>query len=291
MAKSFTITTTATDTLKADAGGHAQAVFTVTNATARPVRGMARAKALGDTKREWLSTAGETERDFGGGATEQFSVNFDAAGAPAGKYPFRLDVASALNPDEDFTEGPTVNVEVAAVAAPPPKKKFPLWVVFLILGVLVIIGIVVLILVISDGNGNGNGEATPTPVEATPTPVEATPTPTPPDRGQFRVIGTTLVANPDDHDGRCPVRITFSGSITANKAGRVRYTFVRSDGARDTRDLSLDFDGPGSKTVETTWTLGAAVPTFQPFKGFQRIKILSPNEMESDRAVFVLHCR
>ncbi len=73
MAKSFTITTTATDTLKADAKGHAEAVFTVTNATARPVRGMARAKPLGDTKREWLSIAGETERDFGGGATEQFT--------------------------------------------------------------------------------------------------------------------------------------------------------------------------------------------------------------------------
>ena len=39
MARSFTITTTATDTLKADDKGHAQAVFTVTNATARPVRG------------------------------------------------------------------------------------------------------------------------------------------------------------------------------------------------------------------------------------------------------------
>jgi len=82
MAKSFAITTTATDALKADAKGHAEAVFTVTNATARPVRGMARAKPLGDTKREWLSIAGETERDFGGGATEQFTVKFDAAAAP-----------------------------------------------------------------------------------------------------------------------------------------------------------------------------------------------------------------
>jgi hypothetical protein len=150
MAKTFTITTTATDTLKTDAKGHAEAVFTVTNSTARPVRGMARAKSLGDTKKESLSIAGETERDFGGGATEQFSVSFDAAGAPAGRYPFRLDVASALNPDEDFTEGPIVTVEVAAAATPPAAKKpFPKWIIPVILGVVVIIGVVVLILVLS----------------------------------------------------------------------------------------------------------------------------------------------
>jgi beta-lactam-binding protein with PASTA domain len=149
MAKSFTITTTATDTLKADATGHAEAVFTVTNATARPVRGMARAKALADSKKEWLSIAGETERDFGGGATEQFTVNFDAAGAPAGKYPFRLDVASAINPDEDFTEGQTVTVEVAGAAAPAaPKKGFPKWIFIPIaVVVLLIIGVVVWLLI------------------------------------------------------------------------------------------------------------------------------------------------
>ena len=144
---SFTIGLSASDTLKADAKGHAEAVFTVTNVTARPVRGMARARALGDTKREWLSIGGETERDFGGGGTEQFSVSFDAAGAPPGKYQFRLDVASAINPDEDFREGPTVTVEVGAAALPAaPAKKFPLWVIPVILGVVVIIGVVVLIL-------------------------------------------------------------------------------------------------------------------------------------------------
>ncbi len=155
MAKSFAVTTTATDTLKGDAKGHAEALFTVTNTTPRPIRGIVKAKALGDTKQEWLSIAGDTERDFAAGATQQFTVGFDAAGAaqpppatpsaaragssaPAGKYPFRLDVASARNKDEDFTEGPTVNVEVAA-AATPAKKSFPLWIIFVILGVVLLI--------------------------------------------------------------------------------------------------------------------------------------------------------
>jgi len=293
MAKSFTITTTATDTLKADAKGHAEAVFTVTNATARPVRGMARTKPQGDTKREWLSIAGETERDFGGGATEQFTVKFDAAGAPGGKYPFRLDVASALNPDEDFTEGPTVNVEIAAATVPaPPKKKFPLWIIFVIAGVVLIIIIVVIILVVrSGGKGdNNNGEATPTPVESSPAPT-ASGTATPAEEREFHVTNVTLDAKPDDYVGPCPVTVTFTGTVTVNKAGKVKYTFIRSDGARDTNDLSLDFNGPGTKRVETTWHLGAAVPIFQPFKGFQQLRTLSPNQMDSDRASFVLRCK
>src|SRR2546423_14586926 len=127
MARSFAITTTATDTLRADANGHAQAVFTVTNTTGRPVRGLVKIRALGDTKREWVEIEGETERDFAAGATQQFTVNFaakpdqstatdtaagaagKAGGAPAGprfkpgKYSFRLDAASAVKPDGDLT--------------------------------------------------------------------------------------------------------------------------------------------------------------------------------------------
>jgi hypothetical protein len=149
MAKSFAITTTATSTLKVDARGHAEAVFTVTNVAPRPVRGMARAKELDDTKREWLSIAGETERDFGAGTTQQFTVNLDVpvstppAAVGAAKYPFRLDVGSAMNPDEDFTEGPTVTVEVTPAATeikPPPPRR--LWWIIPVAAV-VLIGIVI----------------------------------------------------------------------------------------------------------------------------------------------------
>ena len=167
MAKSFAITTTATETLKADAKGKAQAVFTVTNVRARPVRGLTRAKALGGTKQEWLSTTSDSERDFGAGATSQFTVNFDAAGVPPGKYPFRLDVASALNPDEDFTEGPTVTVEVAAAPAPPEKKKFPIWIIIVILALVFLVGAVILFLVLRGDNKPDEGAASPTPA-ATP---------------------------------------------------------------------------------------------------------------------------
>ena len=63
MAKTFTIMTTAGDTLKTDNKGHTEAAFTVTNTTNRPVRGMATATALDSTKQEWLKITGEADRD------------------------------------------------------------------------------------------------------------------------------------------------------------------------------------------------------------------------------------
>src|SRR5437870_5125893 len=165
MAKTFAITTTATDTLKTDARGHAEAVFTVTNTTSRPVRGMARATPQESTKQEWLQITGETDRDFAPGGTQQYVVTFDApvatpppaaAAKPAGaqpgaastsagaatadKYGFRLDVASATNPDEDFTEGPVVRVELPKPAPAKVAKPFPKW-IFIPIAAVVLIGV------------------------------------------------------------------------------------------------------------------------------------------------------
>jgi beta-lactam-binding protein with PASTA domain len=149
MAKTFTITTTASDSIKTDAKGHAEVAYTVTNTTSRPVRGMAKAAALDSTRQEWLHITGETDRDFAAGSTQQFVVSFDAPPPPAGdpasadKYGFRLVVASATNPDEDFTEGQTIRVELPKVAPPPVSKPFPKW-VFIPIGVavLLVIGVV-----------------------------------------------------------------------------------------------------------------------------------------------------
>jgi beta-lactam-binding protein with PASTA domain len=173
--KTFTITTTAPDTVPTDAKGHAEAAYTVTNTSSRPVRGMASAAALDSTKQEWLEITGETDRDFAAGSTQQFVVKFQApvaavasggskpgAAKPAGgaaaapaadatadKHGFRLVVANATNPDEDFTEGQIIRVELPK--PPPPKpngKPFPKWIFIPIAVVLLLVVGVVLFLVI-----------------------------------------------------------------------------------------------------------------------------------------------
>src|SRR5512147_3104174 len=123
MSRPFAITAAA-ETLELDANGRGEVSFTVSNSSGRPLRGQAKGKALDSTKQEWLSVAGETERDFSANATQQISVQVTVpAGTPPGKYTFRLDVASAANPDEDYTEGPVVSIEVKATEA--PAKAFP----------------------------------------------------------------------------------------------------------------------------------------------------------------------
>ena len=158
MAKTFSITTTAAKTTKADPKGRADIGFEVTNSSGRPARGLAKAKALDSTKQEWLKLTGEAERDFAPGASQEFLVTFEgpviaptsSAEPKAGvaqastepevgpTYNFRLDVANAVNPDEDFTEGPVVTVE-AAVGK--PAKKFPYWIIPVAAVVLIGIGV------------------------------------------------------------------------------------------------------------------------------------------------------
>jgi hypothetical protein len=88
----------------------------------------------------------------------------------------------------------------------------------------------------------------------------------------------------------CPFTVNFVGHITANGRGRVRYTFVRSDGATGPIE-TLDFEDAGTKSVRTTWTLGSSGSSRRT--GWQAIKIVSPNEIESNTkdGSFVVDCQ
>ena len=120
--------TAASERVTAGGDGRGEITFTVTNSSARPLRGQLRVRPLGSTKGEWLSVAGEAERVFSPNATQQVVVKVATPpGTPAGKYQFRLDAISVINPDDDFTEGPTIDLEVKATEA--PKKAFPWWII------------------------------------------------------------------------------------------------------------------------------------------------------------------
>src|SRR5262249_5165779 len=100
--------TTASDRVPTGGDGRGEITFTVTNSSARALRGQLRFRPIGPTKVECLNTAGETELTFPPTPTQQFLVKVTGRGAPpAGKYQFRLDTVSLVNPDDDFTEGPT----------------------------------------------------------------------------------------------------------------------------------------------------------------------------------------
>jgi hypothetical protein len=104
----------------------------------------------------------------------------------------------------------------------------------------------------------------------------------PPQQG-FKVVSAKLSADPTDYSGPCPVTIRFNGEITTEGGGgEIAYTFVRSDGA--TGPVQKVF-AQGTMKVSTTWTLSAS-----PFEGWQAIRLLSPQELQSGEAVFRIRC-
>jgi hypothetical protein len=117
--------TVATTSVVLDPERRGQAAFTVTNRTNQARRGRARIVVTGSTDPRWLALAGELESDFTAGATHVFTVGVAVPAAAAqGTYAFRLDVVAVANPDEDYTEGPTVTFAVGAdKPKPPPTLK------------------------------------------------------------------------------------------------------------------------------------------------------------------------
>lgn len=104
----------------------------------------------------------------------------------------------------------------------------------------------------------------------------------------FRVEGAGMEASPTTYNGPCPGTINLRGKIQASAAGKVKYTYVYSDGGSGPEGY-LDFEAAGVKYVETTWRLGGAGLTH--FAGWAALRILSPNELESNHAEFVLDCK
>jgi hypothetical protein len=145
---SFTITA-ASQKVGLDSSGTASAAFTVTNTSGSAIKGRLIVTPNDPAKPEWLSLQGEPLRDFAPSAAEQVTVALKLPpAAPPGDYSFRLDAVAEDNPDEDFTEGPSVAFTVAAPA--PKKKPFPWWII--VVAVVVLIGIGVVIWLLAKGS-------------------------------------------------------------------------------------------------------------------------------------------
>jgi hypothetical protein len=152
---SFTVTA-ADKKVNLDSSGAAQGRFTVTNTSAQTVKGRLLARPSEPAKPEWFSVGGESTRDFVPNVADQVVVQLTVPPSTApGSYSFRLDAVSEVDPDEDFTEGPSVAFEVAQ--PPQPKKPFP-WLIVAVAGgvvLLIVIGVVVFLLVRGDGGSKG----------------------------------------------------------------------------------------------------------------------------------------
>lgn len=168
MLRPFAITSD--NTVRLDDKGQGEITITVTNSSGAPLRGRIRLSPLQSAQEGWFSVTGEAERDFPVDGTHQFTVRVSVpAGTPVGKYGFRPDVHSVVNPDEQFTEGQQVSIEVKP--SEPPPKPFPMWIIPVIVGVLLVVGVVVFLVLRPRGPEPlpaNNGTSTPDSVVAVP---------------------------------------------------------------------------------------------------------------------------
>jgi serine/threonine-protein kinase len=133
--------TAARETATLDNEGRAEVSFTASNTGPKSIAGRVKLVPLGSTKAAWLSLEGEQERNFARGEAHQLTVHIGVPpGTPVGKYSFRLNIISVENPDDEFTEGPSVSFEVKELTvAQAPPRKFPWW-ILAVAGVLVLGG-------------------------------------------------------------------------------------------------------------------------------------------------------
>ncbi|MPZ48140.1 MAG: hypothetical protein GEU75_02315 [Dehalococcoidia bacterium] len=108
MASPFSITAPS-GAIALDANGRGDVQFSITNISAAPLRGRALIAGLEGVEAAWLTIAGEPERDFPVQVTHQCVVQIQLPpGTPGAQRRFRLDMVGVANPDEVFTQGPTV---------------------------------------------------------------------------------------------------------------------------------------------------------------------------------------
>jgi hypothetical protein len=139
MAKVFNITAS-NNSVKLDAAGNGEVSVTISNTLGRSLRGRAVAKPLGNTGKDWLSIEGSAERDFDTQTAHQYTVKITVPpGTEAGTYTFRVDGICLENPDELYDEGQSIAIEVKSSEA-PPEPKFPMWIIPVIVGIVLIIG-------------------------------------------------------------------------------------------------------------------------------------------------------
>jgi hypothetical protein len=94
-----------------------------------------------------------------------------------------------------------------------------------------------------------------------------------------------MVSTPPEITGNCnPARVHFTGRISNDATGPVRYTWVRSD-KPSANTFTLQFEKPGSLPVTYDWLLKG------PAEGWVVLQVVSPDKVHSDKVRFDVTCK
>jgi hypothetical protein len=148
----FTIETPS-NTIQLDDKRQGTVVFNVINQLGRAITASARIVPGDPAQQTWYTIEGDVKREFALTGNQAYTVQEKVPPTapptkstdPAATYTFRFDEVGEVNPDEEFTNGPTVTYTIQ-----PPKEVRPIPWLWIGIGagvlLLVVIGIVVFIL-------------------------------------------------------------------------------------------------------------------------------------------------
>lgn len=155
MARPFTIKL-GVETIELDRERGSEVVFTVSNASGRPINARGRITVTDPAQKGWFMLLDQPERKLKVDETTQYKVRIAVPkDAKAGSYKLQFDVVEVDN-EESFTEGSPVGFQVKG-AGPVPVKKFPWWIV-IAAGVLVLVGGGFGVWMLVKGGGSGTME-------------------------------------------------------------------------------------------------------------------------------------
>jgi hypothetical protein len=100
----------------------------------------------------------------------------------------------------------------------------------------------------------------------------------------FKITTVTAIVDNFSSNSTCPVRFTFTGTMSSNDAGAVTFKWERSDGSA-TPTETMAFPSATSLTASNTWEIGSSI------SGWQRLHVLTPNEMFSNAVNVQMTCK
>ncbi len=103
----------------------------------------------------------------------------------------------------------------------------------------------------------------------------------------FKVTRVYATVSPKNYSGKCPFKFNFTGYITTNGKGTVKYKWIRKDGAI-APVKTIYFSKAETKKVTSSWYLGGAGKVYKNY--WEAVQILSPNSITSNKALFSLYC-
>ncbi len=110
--------------------------------------------------------------------------------------------------------------------------------------------------------------------------------------GSFTVTDVDMSINASSADVSCPSgkKFVFTAKIKVNGPGTVTYHWEFSNGD-ESGEEDLEFGEEGSQSVSTSWTLGSKKDVSpNPFDGWARIFIDSPNNQSFSKVHFTITC-